>query len=176
MDRITQSNYEPLADIGFEQTLARVGHINRVIDVLNTFPSPSATGAQLIGTKIGFDMNSVLDQTITLSGGSTFVITDVIITNPSLSMTTAKDFAIFTAASRGGSQQVSSDFGLSGDSLQALTGATSYINKDWSNLQTFLYINVDNTLVTSTTVYASLGTAQGAAATADIYVYGYVLA
>jgi hypothetical protein len=33
--KIIPSNYEPLANIGFDQTLARVGHINRLIQELN---------------------------------------------------------------------------------------------------------------------------------------------
>lgn len=35
MEKIGPGNYEPLADIGFEQTLARVGHVNRVIEEVN---------------------------------------------------------------------------------------------------------------------------------------------
>lgn len=123
---------------------------------------------RLLGTKIGFNMNSTADQAITLSGGSVFIITDTVITNPSTNITTALDFEIYSAVSRGGNQLITST-GIS--PLQKLTVASSFINSSSQS------IRVPATVYTvqGTTVYASLGTPQGAAATADVYVYGYIL-
>lgn len=50
MDKITPANYEPLADIGFSQTLVRVGHVNNVIDALNSLSGDIKTAVRIATT------------------------------------------------------------------------------------------------------------------------------
>src|ERR1700751_3941852 len=64
----------------------------------------SKSSVQLLGKLIGLDMKSTSDQLITLNGGNKFVICDIIITNPSTSMTTAADLEVWDTVGRGGNQ------------------------------------------------------------------------
>lgn len=121
-----------------------------------------SSGIVKLGSKIGFDMNSTNDQLITLVGGTKFIITDVIVTNASISLN-SHSFFLYTQISHGGI------FILSG-STAPLTSLDIYI----SISNQFLAFE-NNYTITGNSLYASLGTAQGSSSTVDIYVYGYIL-
>lgn len=112
-------------------------------------------GEMCLGGLVGANMNSTADQSITISSAS-YVITAIIVTNASISLTTAAG-GIYTAASKGGTAVVAA-----GQVYSALTAATK---------QLALTLN-DTDRRTVTALILSLTTAQGSAATADIYIYG----
>ena len=94
--------------------------------------------------------------------GSTYQINQVAYNNPSTSLTTATG-GVFTATSAGGTTIVS-DAALSG--LTATTNGTLLIPSLATNAQKNVY--------TGTSIYFRIGTAQGAAATLDVYIFGVV--
>jgi hypothetical protein len=107
------------------------------------------------------NMNSTADQALVkLLGFSTFLITRVRVANASISLTTAAG-GIYTGAAKAGNAVVAA-----AQTYAALTGST---------------LGMDLTLaavgqgVQSTGLNLSLTTAQGAAATADIYLLGIPL-
>lgn len=94
--------------------------------------------------------------------GQTYMITQVQYNNASTSLTTATG-GVFTAVSAGGTTVVS-DAALSG--LTATTNGTLLLPSLATNAQKNVY--------TGTSIYFRIGTAQGAAATLDVYVFGIV--
>ena len=127
---------------------------------------PQQFGGILLGTLIGANMNSTADQIITMfSNPAKYIIRRIVVANASISLTTAAG-GVYTAASKGGTAVVASSQAYSSLSASTL----------------FLDLTLSTTGSASTTVkssipnlYLSLTTAQGAAATADVYVYGDIL-
>ena len=127
---------------------------------------PNQFGGILLGKLIGANMNSTADQQITLlDNPSKFILRRIVVTNASISLTTAAG-GVYTAASKGGTAVVAA--------------AQAYSSLTTSAL--FLDLTLSTTSSASTTVkssipnlYLSLTTGQGAAATADVYVYGDIL-
>jgi hypothetical protein len=141
-----------------------------------------------IGVLIGANMNSTADQLITLYGGSSFIITDIVITNSSTSLTSASDLEFYSQVSRGGNSSFHSGFSylnhLSGnsalliisDALKNLVNPTNVISLHDYFLSYGKNLDSNDQNIFGNSLYASLGTPQGVAATADIYIYGYILA
>lgn len=125
---------------------------------------------RLLAKVSGANFNTTADTIVSLGGGTVFIIKDVIITNPSTTMTAAADGQIWTGTSRSANKIAHTNAGA----IPALVNATSYIGVDPAGASTSIVTNDSNTTV-GNTLYFSLGTPQGATATADIYVYGYVL-
>ncbi len=115
----------------------------------------------LLGRLIGANMNVTTDQAIPMFvGNSAFRVTKVSVKNASISLTTAAG-GIYSAASKGGDAIVAA--------AQAYTALTT------AALATNLTVAATpgNTVYAKTVVPTlSLTTAQGAAATADVYVWG----
>lgn len=125
-----------------------------------------------LGTKIGADFNVTTDQSITLTGSSFYVVSGVVITNCSASLTTAKG-AFYTAAAKT-------------SPLWAQTATTAYTGLDGTagRSQSIGFTggasgaaNAGSSLAFTgpATIFLSLTTPQGAAATCDIRVFGYDL-
>lgn len=108
-----------------------------------------------IGTKLAANMNSTADQSITLMAG-VWKIEGIYVTNPSVSLTTAAG-GFYPTTAKGGTAIVASSQAYSG-----LTAATSVIGCTMA----------DTPDITNNTIYLSLTTAQGVAATADVFVFG----
>jgi len=127
---------------------------------------PQQFGGILLGKLISANMNSTADQQIVMfSNPSKFILRRIVVTNASISLTTAAG-GVYTAASKGGTAVVASSQAYSSLSASTL----------------FLDLTLNTSGSASTTVkssipnlYLSLTTAQGAAATADVYVYGDIL-
>jgi len=127
---------------------------------------PQQFGGILLGKLIGANMDSTADQRIVMfSNPSKFILRRIVVTNASISLTTAAG-CVYTAASKGGTAVVASSQAYSSLSASTL----------------FLDLTLNTSGSASTTVkssipnlYLSLTTAQGAAATADVYVYGDIL-
>ena len=103
-------------------------------------------------------MNSTSDQSIRINSGK-YVIRRVIVTNASTSLTLAVG-GIFTAAGKTGSQ-----IALASQVYSALTSSSKYVDAALGSI-------VSTDVLTGGTIYFSLTTAQGSAATADIYIIG----
>jgi len=123
---------------------------------------------RVVAKLIGANMNVTTDQALTLqiadtddvvaTGEGDFVLERIVVRNPSVSLTTAAG-GVYTAAAKGGSAVVAA-----GQVYTALTAATKYV------ALTLASVALTDVLNTSA-LFFSLTTAQGAAATADIYVY-----
>lgn len=148
--------------INYADYLGYVLGRNTLTATIKTSGGVVATGTEmLLGTKLAANMNSTADQAISLTriGSKNFRITRIYVTGASTSLTTAAG-GVYTATSKGGTALVAA-----GQAYSALTGSTIGLD---------LTIAAVRTLAQST-IYLSLTTAQGSAATANIYVFGYVL-
>jgi hypothetical protein len=127
---------------------------------------PQQFGGILLGKLVSANMNSTADQRIVMfSNPSKFILRRIVVTNASISLTTAAG-GVYTAVSKGGVAVVAASQAYSSLTTSAL----------------FLDLTLSATSSASTTVkssipnlYLSLTTAQGTAATADVYVYGDIL-
>jgi hypothetical protein len=107
-------------------------------------------------------MNSTADQALTrLFSFTNFLITSIRVNNASISLTTAAG-GFYTAASKGGVTAVAA-----AQAYSALTGSTL-------GMEATIAAAGMATLTTGA-LFLSLTTAQGSAATADIYVLGVPL-
>lgn len=127
-------------------------------DIL-THPGPNSntlrSGEVMLGRLLGANMNSTADQTIPVGSGN-YLITAIIVTNPSVSLTLAAG-GVYTATAKGGSAIVAA-----AQVYSVLTAAT---------VQLALTLAL-TTRRTETPLYLSLTTGQGVTATADVYLYG----
>jgi hypothetical protein len=112
----------------------------------------------LLAFKKGVNMNSTADQVIGLPGGK-YIIRKISFANPSISLTLAAG-GIYTATSKGGSAIVAA-----GQLYSALTAAAKFLDLTLAAI-------AGTDIRTETALYLSLTTAQGAPATADIYIFG----
>lgn len=124
---------------------------------------------RVVGKLIGANFNVTTDQAIpiqisdsddvVLTDEGSFIIKEIVVRNASISLTTAAG-GIYTAASKGGSAVVAA-----AQVYSALTAASKFKSLTLAGTALTDVINQAN-------LYFSLTTPQGAAATADIYVYG----
>ncbi len=123
------------------------------------------------GWLYGANFNSTTDQAITISVPSAnYVFDKIIVSNPSVSLTTAVG-GFYTAASKGGVTVVANS--------QAYSGLTTNTANTTGNALAVTLSTAGTTTMFGgpsqgsnavTTLYLSLTTAQGAAATADVRV------
>jgi len=112
---------------------------------------------RLLGFAIGVNVNSTGDQAVIAINNSTnYSVSNVVFTNASISLTTAAA-GLFTAPSAAGTGIVANA------ALSALTSATVVSQRTVAATG----------IQTGQNLYLNVGTAQGAAATMDVYVYGY---
>lgn len=111
-----------------------------------------------LGVLTGADFNVTTDQAITIAA-TTYIVTGIIVTNASISLDTAAG-GVYTAASKGGTAVVAA-----AQVYSALTASTKYLSLT-------LEAVAGTDVFSATTLYLSLTSAQGAAATADVYVLG----
>lgn len=115
---------------------------------------------KLLGIRRTANFNITTDQTISIDlpgGTSKYIIDKIDVINASTSLTLAAG-GFYTAASKAGSALVSA-----AQLYSALTGSTLLLNPT---------LALATTIRTELTLYFSLTTAQGGAATADIYIWG----
>ncbi len=120
---------------------------------------PIMVGEQPVAQLVGANMNVTTDQALTMlvPGNVPFVPRRIVVTNASISLTTAAG-GIYDAASKGGNAIVAS--------TQAYSTLTA------SGIALYLTMGTYRRELGGAALYFALTTAQGAAATADIYVYG----
>ena len=129
---------------------------NRIVAQL-----PDRFGGILLGELIGANMNSTDDQQIVIfSAPAKYIIRRIVATNASISLTTAVG-GIYTAVSKGGTAVVANS-----QAYSTLSASTKFLD---------LTLASNTDYRTATSLYLSLTTPQGAAATADIFVYGDIV-
>ena len=122
-------------------------------------PSNLATNQaiRLLAVATGVNVNSTGDQaTLAINNASSYSVSNVVFTNASISLSSAAA-GLFTAPSAGGTGLVANA------ALSALTASTVVSQRTVAS----------TALQTAQNLYLNVGTAQGAAATMDVYVYGY---
>ena len=127
---------------------------------------PNQFGGILLGSLIAANFNSTADQQITIfSNPSKYIIRRIVVTNASVSLSTAAG-GIYTAVSKGGTAVVAA-----AQAYSTLTGSTLFLDLTL-NTSGNANITVKSSIPN---LYLSLTTAQGAAATGDVFVYGDIL-
>ena len=123
-------------------------------------PSNLATNQaiRLLASYQSVNVNATGDTVLPILNTGSYSISNVIFTNASTSLTTAAA-GLFTAPSAGGTGIVANA------ALSALTGSTVVSQRTVAS----------TAAQTGQNLYVNVGTAQGAAATMDVYVYGYDL-
>lgn len=112
---------------------------------------------RLLASYQGVNVNATGDTVLPVLNSSSYSVSNVIFTNASISLTTAAA-GLFTASGASGAI-------VSNAALSALTGSTVVSQRTVAS----------TAAQTSQNLYVNVGTAQGAAATMDVYVYGYDL-
>jgi hypothetical protein len=117
----------------------------------------SDQAVRLLGKANGVSMNAVADTIIPMINTGSFSVLNVLVTNASASLAQAQG-AVYTAAAAGGTAVVSP---------AALSGATTS-----AKVVSMSINSTDNPSVNN--LYFRCTTVNTAAATADVYIYGYV--
>lgn len=113
---------------------------------------------RLLASYQGVNVNATGDTVLPVINTNSYGLSNVIFTNASVSLTTAAA-GLFTAPSAGGTGIVANA------ALSAMTASTVVSQRTVAS----------TALQTGQNLYLNVGTAQGAAATMDVYVYGYDL-
>lgn len=134
--------------------------------------APGIAGVRrIIGYLIGANVNQTstdLPCPLLLAPGQNFVITGFTLNNASTSLTTAT-MSLYTAAAAGGTAIVSDA------AVSALTSSTKHLAMTIASGGTGnIWTNNSTSLGTAGYLYPRVGTAQGAAATVDIWIWGEV--
>lgn len=112
---------------------------------------------RLLAVATSVNVNATGDQaTLQIINSTNYSVSNVVFTNASTSLTTAAA-GLFTSPSGGGTAIVANA------ALSALTGSTVVSQRTVASTATQSGQNL----------YLNVGTAQGASATMDVYVYGY---
>ena len=113
---------------------------------------------RLLASFQGVNVNATSDTVLPILNTGSYSVSNVIFTNASTSLTTAAA-GVFTAPNAGGTGIVANA------ALSALTGASVVSQRTVASTASQAGQNL----------YVNVGTAQGAAATMDVFVYGYDL-
>ena len=116
------------------------------------------TQQYVLASLLGADFNVTTDQAITIPAGR-WIVRKIVVDNASISLTTAAG-GIYTATSKGGT------------AIVAATQVYSALTASGKFLDLTLAAGMATDILTATTIYFSLTTAQGAAATGDIFIIG----
>ena len=111
---------------------------------------------RLLAVYKGVNANVTGDTVLPINNSTSYSVSNVIFTNASVNLTTAQA-GVFTAPSAGGTAIVANA------ALSALSSASVVSQRTVAS----------TAAQTGQNLYVNVGTAQGAAATFDVYVYGY---
>ena len=112
---------------------------------------------RLLAVATGVNVNATGDQAVlSIINSTNWSVSNVVFTNASVSLTTAAA-GVFTGRNASGTAIVANA------ALSANTGPTVVVQETVAS----------TALQTGQNLYVNVGTAQGAAATVDVYVYGY---
>ena len=111
---------------------------------------------RLLAVMKGINLNATGDTVIPIRNSSLYSVSNVILTNASISLDTAQA-GLFTLPAAAGTAIVSNA------ALSGATGSTVVSQRTVASTAT----------QTGQNLYFNVGAAQGAAATGDVYIYGY---
>lgn len=122
---------------------------------------PRDFGYKILGRYIGVNLNSAnTDFPVTLNDSYTnYVVRRISFNNSSISNPSSCTVGVFTGAGGTGNTLVSNA------SVTLTTAGVTYFDAT-------LAASATSSVQTSPVIYVRVGTAQGAAATADVYIYG----
>lgn len=144
------------------ESVNNLGLTSSEITALTNLLANNSLNVVQLGSLKTANMNTTADQPITIGNGtSRYVITAIVVTNASTSLTLAVG-GIYAAASKTTALVANTQI------YSALTGATKQVSLTLGAL-----IGTDTR--SENTLYLALTTGQGGAATADIYIFGYIL-
>jgi hypothetical protein len=113
---------------------------------------------RLLAVVKGVNLNAVGDTLLPIINSTTYSVSNVVLANASISLTTAA-CSVYPAASAGGTAIVSNAV------MSGMTGSTIVDQR-----------TINSTAAqTGQNLYFHVGTAQGAAATCDVRIFGYDL-
>jgi hypothetical protein len=131
------------------------------------------------------------DQSIALSGGSTFIITDIVLTNASAVPANASDTEWWSGTARTGINYANNinlgiTIGIIGnintnnntgpdDSVLPLASANEYMSISNGGLGIPGQTSGNSPSTCGTVLYFTVGVPEGSSLTCDMYIYGYVL-
>lgn len=123
-------------------------------------PSNLATNQayRLLASAQGVNLNSVADTAASILNATSYSVQNIIVANASVNLTTAQ-LAVYTGAGATGTA-IKTAYALTGNSTSAKVVETAATSTD---------------AVSGDVLYIRCTTAQGAAATADVFIYGYDL-
>ena len=146
------------ADItAFGRSLVAAATAAAAQTLLNVLP-----GYGLLGSISAIDLNSAATDTAFTINAARYIIDKVTVDNASINLTTAT-LGVFTAAGGGGTTLAADQV------LSAMTATTKF-----HDLTLAAIVGTDAR--TDTTLYARVGSAQGSAATANVFLFGWRLA
>lgn len=116
----------------------------------------------LLGSSLAVDMNAVADTAIAISNAARFIIDRIVIENASISLTVATA-GLFTAAGGAGTTLAADQ------ALAALTASGKFMEMAKAGV-------LSTDVRTESVLYFKIGTPQGAAATANVHIFGWKLA
>ena len=127
----------------------------------------------LLGKLLSADFNSIADQAIALTqpGSGAYLIQSIVATNASTSLTTAKG-TFYAGAGKTNNITAGTTTSVFTGLVAATDTSALGIVPSASAMSAAEHFS---RYTANTTIYLSLTTAQGGAATADIYVFGYDL-
>lgn len=156
--------------------LAGSGPIPNTVTV-DSFGNLGSTGVPVNPTALvlfvngTLDMNTTSDQPFTINAGTgmTFGVVDVVLADASISLTTVDDLQIWTAPGRTGTKLW--EMGNSTTTIEP--GMNLLVDPAKFIVQSLLSFPTGQQF-TATTIYISIGTPQGSAATTNIFINGYI--
>lgn len=125
----------------------------------NQVPLNSGQALRLLSVARAVNVNAVGDTALPILTSATWSVSNVIVTNASVSLTAAAA-GVFTAPGAGGTAIVASA------ALAGLTGPTVVSQRTVATTAAF---------TATPAMYLNVSVAQGAAATVDVFIYGYDL-
>lgn len=141
---------------------------NVIGGVFNNGDIITANGAGATAKVLSYSPTMATDISVNLTGGSDFIITDVVLTQCT-APSSAQDFQLWNGTGRSGVQICSSNNGGS-DFLQELQTTQRFISMSNDKL----LFNGNETRI-GNGLFASVGTPQGSPMTCYILIYGYIL-
>ena len=136
--------------------------------VLKSTITTGTTGIKLLGSKIGFSLNTTgTTQTITLTGGSTFLPTDFVVRNPSMASVNFDSIQFWSSAAMN-----DYEFALFTSTFNSI----DFINTvGFVGNGTALNPQSSPANLAGTSIYGYVTNPEQVASTCDVYIFGYII-